>query len=83
VETDNDIHRSEKTQRKRTFPEREWCSHFSCFPQEFYALQSEKFVDETFHGSLPAFFSAFTARKDLTAEEIAQIRELIDSYEER
>lgn len=50
--------------------------------QEFYTLQSEKFLEETFHGSLPAFLTAFTAKKDLTAEEIAQIRRLIDSYEE-
>lgn len=50
--------------------------------EEFYALQSEQFVEETFQGSLPAFFAAFTKRKALTAEEIAQIREMIDSYEE-
>ena len=34
--------------------------------QEFYAAQSEKFVEETFDGSLPAFFAAFTARKKLS-----------------
>ncbi len=50
--------------------------------QDFYSMQSEKFVDETFNGSLPAFLAAFTARKDLKAEEIAQIRKLIDSLEE-
>ena len=27
---------------------------------EFYAVQSEQFVDETFEGSLPAFIAAFT-----------------------
>ena len=45
---------------------------------DFYALQSEKFVEETFDGSLPAFLAAFTRRKDLSAEEIAQIRAMID-----
>ena len=30
---------------------------------EFYAIQSEKFVEETFEGSLPAFFNAFSSRK--------------------
>lgn len=50
--------------------------------QEFYALQSEKFVEDTFNGSLPAFLAAFTARKNLTAEEVATIRSLIASYEE-
>ena len=49
---------------------------------EFYAIQSEKFVEETFQGSLPAFINAFSTRKQLTAEEIAQIRKMIDSYEE-
>lgn len=51
--------------------------------QEFYAMQSERFVEEIFEGSLPAFLAAFTTRKALSPEEIAQIREMIDSYEER
>jgi len=50
--------------------------------QEFYAMQSEKFVEDTFEGSLPAFIAAFTLRKNLTAKEIAEIRRMIDSYEE-
>lgn len=50
--------------------------------KDFYAMQSEKFVEETFEGSLPAFLAAFTTRKTLTAEEIAQIRSLIDTFEE-
>lgn len=50
--------------------------------EEFYALQSEKFVEDTFEGSLPAFLAAFTRRKNLTAQEIAEIRRMIDSYGE-
>ena len=50
--------------------------------EEFYALQSERFVEETFDGSLPAFLAAFTARKRLTAEEVAQLRQMVASYEE-
>ena len=46
--------------------------------QEFYARHSKKYVDETFAGSLPAFLAAFTSEKRLTAEEITEIRELID-----
>ena len=46
--------------------------------QEFYALHSKKYVDETFAGSLPAFLAAFTSEKKLTTEEITEIRELID-----
>ena len=49
---------------------------------EFFAMQSEKFVDETFAGSLPAFLAAFTTRKNLSTEEIAQIRAMIDGFEE-
>ena len=45
-------------------------------------MQSEKFVEETFDGSLPAFLAAFTKRKNLTAQEIAQIRSLIDGFQE-
>lgn len=50
--------------------------------EEFYALQSEKFVQETFGGSLPSFLTAFAARKKLTAEEIEAIRRFIDSFGE-
>jgi len=50
--------------------------------EEFYSLQSRRFVDETFDGSLPAFLAAFTARKDLSREEIAEIRRIIASYGE-
>lgn len=50
--------------------------------QEFYAMQSEKFVEETFDGSLPAFVAAFTKRKQLSKEEIIELRKLIDTYEE-
>lgn len=46
--------------------------------QEFYAVQSRRFVEETYQGSLPAFVAAFTTQKALSPEEIAQIREIID-----
>ena len=47
---------------------------------EFYAIQSEQFVDETFKGSLPAFIAAFTKRKNLTDKEIDEIKQMIDSF---
>lgn len=50
--------------------------------QDFYAMQSEKFVEETFEGSLPAFLAAFTKRKTLSPEEIHEIRRMIDQFEE-
>ena len=48
--------------------------------EEFSAIQSEKFVDEAFCGSLPAFIAAFGSRKKLTPEELEQIRRIIDSF---
>ncbi len=50
--------------------------------EEFYSLQGERLVEDAFGGSLPAFLAAFTKRKALTAEEIAQIRQMIDQAEE-
>ena len=50
--------------------------------QEFYSVQSEKFVAETFSGSLPAFLTAFTARKTLTPEEVAHLKKMVAEYEE-
>lgn len=47
--------------------------------REFYALQSEKFVEETFSGSLPAFFAAFGSRKKLSEKEIDELQSIIDS----
>lgn len=50
--------------------------------EEFYAMQSHRFVEETFDGSLPAFLAAFSSRKALTAQEIEEIRKMIDAYGE-
>ncbi len=48
----------------------------------FYSIQSQKFVEDTFKGSLPAFLAAFTSGKTLSAEEVAQLKRLVDEYEE-
>ena len=45
---------------------------------EFYAGQSEKFVNETFNGSLQMFLAAFTSRKKLTKKEINEIKKMIE-----
>lgn len=50
--------------------------------EEFHAMQSERFVEETFDGSLPAFLAAFTSRKKLSEEEIHQLQKLIDQSRE-
>lgn len=46
--------------------------------EDFYALQSEKFVEDAFEGSLPAFLAAFTKRKSLSQAEIEEIKEMIE-----
>ena len=50
--------------------------------ETFYGIQCEHFVEDTFCGSLPAFIVAFTARKPLTATELAEIKTLLRSLEE-
>ena len=50
--------------------------------EEFHAMQSERFVEETFNGSLPAFLTAFTSRKKLSEGEITQLQRLIDQSRE-
>lgn len=48
--------------------------------EDFYARQTEQFVDDTFGGSLPAFLTAFTSRKTLTAAEVEALRKLVATY---
>ena len=50
--------------------------------EKFYSIQSENFVEETFQGSLPAFLAAFTARRSLSKEDVAQLRKMVEEYEE-
>ena len=46
--------------------------------EEFFAVQCEQFVEETFHGSLPKFLAAFTRRKKLSEEEINELKKIIN-----
>jgi len=46
--------------------------------EEFYSLQSRKYVEDSFEGSLPAFIAAFTKGKPLTEGEAEEIRKIID-----
>ena len=50
--------------------------------QEFAAVQSGEFVEESFGGSLPAFIAAFASSKKLSADEIKEIRKMMDLLEE-
>ena len=45
---------------------------------EFNAMQSEKFVEDTFEGSLPKFLAAFSTRKKLSSDEINELQKFID-----
>ena len=47
---------------------------------EFYAMQSEKFVEDTFGGSLPAFIAAFASRKKPSEAELAELRRMIENF---
>lgn len=46
--------------------------------EEFYALQTERYVQETFDGSLPAFLTAFSRRRKLSDGEVEEIKAVIE-----
>ena len=48
--------------------------------EEFYARQSEQFVEETFDGSLPAFLAASGLRKKMSDTEIEELKRIIDGF---
>lgn len=48
--------------------------------EEFYSVKSKKIVEESFDGSLPAFIAAFISQKNLTAEEVDEIQDMIDTF---
>ena len=50
--------------------------------EETQKSRLEEMVEETFEGSMPAFIAAFSKSKRLSREEVEQLRQLIDSYEE-
>lgn len=47
--------------------------------EDYYARHSQKYVEETFGGSLPAFLAAFGTHSKLSDEEIEELKQLIDS----
>lgn len=50
--------------------------------EDFQAAQGEQFLMENFDGSLPRFLTAFSRRKKLSSREVAELRKLIEEYEE-
>ena len=50
--------------------------------EQFYAIRGERFVTETYGGSLPSFVASFASRKQLTAAEIEELQKIIDRHKE-
>ena len=50
--------------------------------EEFQAVQGEQFINENFDGSLPQFLLAFSRRKKLSEKEVAQLKKMVEEYEE-
>lgn len=49
---------------------------------EFNFAKSERLVEDTYKGSIPAFLAAFTSRKKLSGKDIAEIQKMIDDMRE-
>ncbi len=50
--------------------------------QQIQQAESSAVVDRTFEGSLPRFVAAFLGERRLTAQEAAQLQEMIRQYQE-
>ena len=50
--------------------------------EQVQKFESEQFVNRTFGGSLPRFFTAFMNDKTLSRQEADELKRLIDSYKE-
>ena len=50
--------------------------------EQVQEAELEELVEKTFEGSVPAFIAAFSRSKKLTREDAAQLRALIDTWEE-
>ncbi len=48
--------------------------------EEFYSAKSEQIIEESYRGSLPAFIAAFMSRKEISAKEAEEIRQLIEAF---
>lgn len=48
---------------------------------EVQEAEIDELVERTFGGSIPQFIAAFTRKENLSREDIAQIRQMLDAYE--
>ncbi|MBO5472607.1 MAG: BlaI/MecI/CopY family transcriptional regulator [Lachnospiraceae bacterium] len=46
--------------------------------EEFYGMQSRKYVEDVFAGSLPRFLAAFCGSRKLSQKEIEEMRKFIE-----
>ena len=46
------------------------------------AFESERFVEQTFDGSLPGFLASFLGGKTISEQEAAELKRLIDQHKE-
>lgn len=51
--------------------------------EQIQRQESREFLNKTFNGSLPAFLAAFADSKSLSVQDVAEIRKMIDSYEDQ
>lgn len=51
--------------------------------EEFHAMKSKQFVEESFGGSLPKFLAAFTSKRKLSEAEIGELQEIIERNRKR
>jgi len=49
--------------------------------EEQMARQSHRYIESTFDGSLPRFIASFIGNRNLSPEEVSELRQLIDMYE--
>ena len=49
--------------------------------RDFYARQSQRFVEETFDGSPPAFIAAFASGGTLSNQDLEDIRRMLDEFD--
>jgi predicted transcriptional regulator len=49
---------------------------------EFYGTKSRKYVEDTFGGSFPRFFTSFIGGSKLTSEQAIELKRLIEEHEE-
>lgn len=50
--------------------------------EDFLGAKGEQFIEESFGGSLPRFLAAFSRRRKMGDKEIAELKKLIEGYEE-